>query len=678
MRRNRFIAALALAVLIALLPGATAAGATVAWTVTPLTVNDIDDDYPQISGERVVWHGSDGNDNEIYTWTPSGGTSNISNHDGLNDQWPEVSGDRIAWQGWDGNDYEIYTWTPGGGTSNISNHDARDDVGALVSGDRVVWSGDDGNDYEVYTWTPGGGTSNISNHDGLDDRQPRVSGDRVVWEVNDGDYEIYTWTPGGGTSNISNHDGLDDRIPQVSGDRVSWDGWDGNDWEIYTWTPAGGPTNISNHDGLDDEYSQVSGDRVVWQGFKGSYREIYTWTPGGGTSNISNHDTLDDFNAQVSGDRVVWEDWDLDHYDVYTWTPAGGTSNVSSHGGNEDGRPQVSGDRVVWLGWDGNDWEVYTAVPAGLTVVGIAGPNRYATSVEVSKKAFPTGAEAVVIATGENWPDALGGSSLAGALDGPILLTKKTALPSEVAAEIGRLGAKKAVILGSTAAVSSAVAGAVDALPGVSVERIGGANRYDTARMIAARAVSELGGAYDHTAFVATGGNFPDALGASPLAAKRGWPIFLVNPATGADAATIAAMKAAGVTKAIVLGDARAVSEKSKNAITSGVPCTTERLAGANRYDTAVAVASFGVANAGLGWDRLALATGTNFPDALSGGVLQGRSSSVLLLTPGTSLNATVASTLTINKATIHEVRFLGDTKAISAGVRAAVENALK
>ncbi len=57
---------------------------------------------------------------------------------------------------------------------------------------------------------------------------------------------------------------------------------------------------------------------------------------------------------------------------------------------------------------------------------------------------------------------------------------------------------------------------------------------------------------------------------------------------------------------------------------------------------------------------------------------MQGKDGSVLLLTPGTSLNATVASTLSANKATIHEVRFLGDTKAISQSVRTAVANALK
>ena len=683
MTRSRVTAvALAVAVLSALLPGVTAAGAAADWTVTPLTINGIDDSSPAVSGDRVAWHASDGNDEEVYTWTPGGGTLNVSNRDGLSDRYPAVSGDRIVWEGWDGNDYEIYTWTPGGAPTNVSNHDGREDGGALVSGNRIVWVGWDGNDHEVYTWTPGGGTQNISNHDGLSDRQPRVSGDRVVWEVYDGDeYEVYTWTPTGGPTNISNHVGLDDRIPRVSGDRVSWDGWDGNDWEVYTWTPAGGPTNISNHDGLDDEYSQVSGDRVAWQGHDGNDREIYTWTPGGGTTNVSNHDGLDEFNADVSGDRVVWEAWDSGHYDIYTWTPIGGVSHIGSHGGNEDGRPQVSGDRVVWLGHDGTDWEVYTAVPAGLTTTSIAGANRYATSVEVSKRAFPTGANAVVIATGENWPDALGGSALAGALGGPILLTRKTALPSEVAAEIGRLKPKGAVILGSTAAVSAGVENALKAMFGADyVTRIGGANRYETARMIAQETVRYLDvhGTYDGHAFVATGANFPDALGASPLAAAGGWPIFLVNPAGGADAATIAAMKVAGVTKAIVLGDRRAVSDASKGAITTGVPCVTERLAGPNRYDTAVTVAAYGVAHAGLSWNRLAIATGTNFPDALAGGVLQGKDSSVLLLTPGTSLNATVASTLTINKATIHEVRFLGDTKAISAGVRAQVASALK
>jgi hypothetical protein len=80
----------------------------------------------------------------------------------------------------------------------------------------------------------------------------------------------------------------------------------------------------------------------------------------------------------------------------------------------------------------------------------------------------------------------------------------------------------------------------------------------------------------------------------------------------------------------------------------------------------------------GLAWNKLALATGTNFPDALAGGVLQGKSGSVLLLTPTASLNDGVAAVLRTNKPSILEVRFLGSTAAVSQAVRTAVWNILK
>ncbi|MBN2846885.1 MAG: hypothetical protein JXP72_00330, partial [Coriobacteriia bacterium] len=43
---------------------------------------------------------------------------------------------------------------------------------------------------------------------------------------------------------------------------------------------------------------------------------------------------------------------------------------------------------------------------------GVSGDNRYATSATISRRAFPNGASTVVIATGRNFPDALGGAAL--------------------------------------------------------------------------------------------------------------------------------------------------------------------------------------------------------------------------------------------------------------------------
>lgn len=308
----------------------------------------------------------------------------------------------------------------------------------------------------------------------------------------------------------------------------------------------------------------------------------------------------------------------------------------------------------------------------------IAGADRISTAIEASKLAFPDGAEAVVIATAYNWPDALGGASLAGAAGGPVLLTPKDALPQAVADEVRRLGATKAYLLGGEAAVSRAVENALKIQLGEgNVDRIWGANRYETARKVAAKCVALEGAAFDGTAFVATGANFPDALGASPAAAAKGWPIFLVDPAKGADAALISAMQAAGVRKAIVLGGTAVVAEKVKSDIAKLVPCATDRWAGADRYATAAQVAERSAA-AGLAFDGAGIATGENFPDALAAGPVLGRSGSVMLLTRSAALPDATRAALAAHKGEISAVRFFGGARAIAQAVRDAVLAALK
>jgi len=321
----------------------------------------------------------------------------------------------------------------------------------------------------------------------------------------------------------------------------------------------------------------------------------------------------------------------------------------------------------------------FTVRVAPVAAVAVAGVDRIATAIEAAKIAFPEGAFTVVIATARNWPDALGGAALAGAVGGPILLTEPGALPTAVATAISALGADKAIILGGTAAVSSAVESSLVALLGAAdVDRIEGADRYGTAREVAGETVRRLWpGGYDGTAFVATGANFPDALGGSPLAAANGWPIYLVRP-TGVDDALVQSMTSAGVDHMLVLGGTAVVSDSTKAALEIRVVATSKRLAGADRYATARVVATYGVSDAGLAWHGVALATGTNFPDALAGGVLQGRARSVMLLTGPDVLYDGARQALDDNSAVIWEIRFLGGTSAVSQAVRDAALAALR
>jgi putative cell wall-binding protein len=90
------------------------------------------------------------------------------------------------------------------------------------------------------------------------------------------------------------------------------------------------------------------------------------------------------------------------------------------------------------------------------TVERWSGSDRYATSVVISSKAFPTATRAL-IATGEGFADALAGAAVAAGVPGPMLLSTPGCVPADVAAELARLGATRVTLLGGTSALGTAV-----------------------------------------------------------------------------------------------------------------------------------------------------------------------------------------------------------------------------
>ena len=102
-------------------------------------------------------------------------------------------------------------------------------------------------------------------------------------------------------------------------------------------------------------------------------------------------------------------------------------------------------------------------VVTNLPVTRLAGPNRYATSAEISKATYGPGVAVAYVATGLGFADALSGAAAAGLQGGPLLLVPGTSIPSVIATELGRLKPGRIVVLGGTAAVSAGVASALDA-----------------------------------------------------------------------------------------------------------------------------------------------------------------------------------------------------------------------
>lgn len=340
------------------------------------------------------------------------------------------------------------------------------------------------------------------------------------------------------------------------------------------------------------------------------------------------------------------------------------------------------GDTIVVETDDLEDGEVHLYArygdapdPFELSVARLYGEHRYATSKQVSTYER-TSENTVILASGDDYhfPDALTASSLSGHLgNAPIVLTPTDRLTEEASTAINDdLSAGTVIIIGDKYAISDEVEAAVRALPSVAdVQRIGGVDRQETAEFIN----DEIGAARSTTAIIARSDNFPDSLTISSWAAITTSPIFLTeNGSASLTAETKEALAAGAFDRVIVLGDQHAVADSALEEAKAAAGLSDAqviRLGGDDRYHTSSLVAEWTTStdradSERLCWDKPAIARGDKHADSLTGGALQGRDRSPVLLTDGSKASDYAKSLLASNDGAVTELRFFGDEHSIS------------
>ncbi|NBG88878.1 cell wall-binding repeat-containing protein [Isachenkonia alkalipeptolytica] len=264
-------------------------------------------------------------------------------------------------------------------------------------------------------------------------------------------------------------------------------------------------------------------------------------------------------------------------------------------------------------------------------VVRLAGDNRYQTAVAISEEGWTT-SEVVVLARGDGYADALAGVPLAYAYDAPILLTQTNRLNPDTLKEMERLQASKVIILGGEGAVSTEVQELLKS-EGFMTERISGSNRYTTATKIAYELQQFLGVEGFDSAVMVYGQNFPDALAVASHAARLEQPIFLTNGREIHPEVEVA-LEELSVEEMAIIGGETVISDDILRELDGN------RVAGVNRYETALAVAEHFQATG----EQVYIATGLNFADAVTGGVLAAKNRSSLLLVSNRAMPESVRS----------------------------------
>lgn len=267
----------------------------------------------------------------------------------------------------------------------------------------------------------------------------------------------------------------------------------------------------------------------------------------------------------------------------------------------------------------------------------IAGSDRIATAIEVSKKYYKT-ADTVIIARGDMYPDSLTASPLAKALKAPILLTQKDELDDRVMDEIARLGVKNVIIVGGESSINSTVESLLYKYDkDHEIERIAGKNRYETSAAVATKLIEVAGN--KNTAIIASGENFADALTAGAFASEKSYPILLVQKSS-INPSIAKVIKGNKINKTCIAGGLNSVSSK----VQKQLPEDTQRISGSDRYETAVKIAEKLFEG-----KQAFVASGEVFADALVVSPIAGQQSSPILLVSRNKLPSSVTNYVTKN-----------------------------
>lgn len=289
----------------------------------------------------------------------------------------------------------------------------------------------------------------------------------------------------------------------------------------------------------------------------------------------------------------------------------------------------------------------------------INGSDRYDTAIKLSQNSF-NNADNVILVQGDNFADALSASPLGQKYKGPILFVKPSGLDDGVLKEISRLKAKNVLIVGGEGVIPSSAEKQIKSLNNsITIRRFSGIDRYDTSAKVAKDIGTSNGVA------IVSGQDFPDGVSIASIAAQKQMPILLMASCYIPDSIQnfIDNNK---INNFYVIGGKGVIYDSTISKLQN-----VKRICGANRYQTNLAVLNEFKDSIKL--NSVYVASGEQYPDALSGSVVAALTSSPLMLTD--SYDRGILEYVNDNIASISNIVILGGTQAVSASMEYKLTN---
>lgn len=235
-------------------------------------------------------------------------------------------------------------------------------------------------------------------------------------------------------------------------------------------------------------------------------------------------------------------------------------------------------------------------------VTRISGVNRYQTNAEINKRLLNV--NGLFIASGQNFADALAGSSVAAINQYAIVLTNQASLPADSQAFIETHSSKPSYVLGGENAVSTNVVQKLQQI-NATISRLSGADRYQTLAKILTTFSTTFNGS---EVLYSTGSDFPDALTSSSLAAAKKAPVILVGNGISSSLESFLASYKGKVNEIHVLGGQVAVSDSKVTQLKDSLGVVTSIHLSGTGFGHGVGMSQYGAqkqASLGVTYDRI-------------------------------------------------------------------------
>ncbi|MFZ3382424.1 MAG: Ser-Thr-rich GPI-anchored membrane family protein [Candidatus Methanoperedens sp.] len=291
-----------------------------------ITTNIANQEYPAISGNRIVWGDNRNGNWDIYMYDLSNKierqiTSNLDQQVS-----PAIDGDRIVWRDYRNRNerslsdiymYDLSINTERRITTNTSNQ-----YDPAISGNRIVWNEWRNGNWDIYMYDLSTNTERQITTNTSNQYNPAISGNRIVWVDNrngNNNWDIYMYDLSTNTERQITTNNALQYNPAISGNRIVWVDNRNGDREIYMYDLSTNTESRITTDISDQDSPAIDGDRIVWVDFRNGNAEIYMYNLSTNTESRITRDIKFQEYPDIDGNRIVWEDGRNGNVDIFMY-----------------------------------------------------------------------------------------------------------------------------------------------------------------------------------------------------------------------------------------------------------------------------------------------------------------------------------------------------------------------